>query len=95
VGDKEVDMAEDIEKKVDGAFPEKGSIVSDKGIRIHIEVRETDKRVTLEHMKEKLIAEWCRCEEPEFLCYPEDNQCPCGVVKHHVHCVCGRISQVG
>lgn len=44
----------------------------------------------------KLTSEWCKCGERwEFLCYPEDGECTCGVYKHHVHCVCGKISQVG
>jgi hypothetical protein len=43
-----------------------------------------------------LIPEWCMCgNAAEFLCYPEDGECSCGVNKHHVHCKCGRISQVG
>jgi hypothetical protein len=42
-----------------------------------------------------LSTDWCECSVPELLCYPEDNQCPCGILKHHVHCVCGKISQVG
>ena len=43
----------------------------------------------------KLIPEWCNCGHEEFLCYPGDGECECGVYKHHVHCKCGRISQVG
>jgi hypothetical protein len=42
-----------------------------------------------------LVDEWCTCRDGEFLCYPEDGVCICGVHKHHVHCICGRISQVG
>jgi hypothetical protein len=30
-----------------------------------------------------------------FHSYPEDGACPCGVHKHHVHCTCGGITQVG
>lgn len=43
----------------------------------------------------KLVQKWCSCDEPTFLCYPENGACSCGEWKHHVHCVCGGISQTG
>jgi hypothetical protein len=44
----------------------------------------------------KLVQEWCECGDAgTFLCYPEDGTCTCGEWKHHVHCVCGKISQTG
>jgi hypothetical protein len=43
----------------------------------------------------KLSSFWCECEVSEFLCYPADGECTCGVHKHHVHCTCGGVSQVG
>ena len=44
----------------------------------------------------KLSPEWCECgPDEEFLCYPEDGECTCGIYKHHVHCTCGKVSQVG
>ncbi len=43
----------------------------------------------------ELVQEWCECEDSTFLCYPEDGTCRCGEWKHHVHCVCGKISQTG
>lgn len=43
----------------------------------------------------QLISEWCECENPDFLCYPEDDKCTCGIYKHHVHCVCGAVLQIG
>lgn len=44
----------------------------------------------------KLTQEWCECgPSGTFLCYPEDGTCSCGEYKHHVHCVCGGISQTG
>ena len=46
-------------------------------------------------MKPYLKQAWCECEQPEFLCYPEDGCCTCGEYKHHVHCTCGSISQTG
>jgi len=42
-----------------------------------------------------LRSEWCSCNNPEFLCYPEDGACECGTYKHHVHCKCGGVMQVG
>jgi hypothetical protein len=42
-----------------------------------------------------LIQDWCECGNPDFLCYPEDDGCSCGMAKHHVHCKCGGILQVG
>lgn len=59
-------------------------------------VRPTVKRAEVEPMTSYLKSEWCACKESEFLCYPEDGECTCGVVKHHVHCKhCGGISQIG
>lgn len=43
----------------------------------------------------KVTQEWCECDQPTFLCYPENGACSCGEWKHHVHCVCGKISQTG
>lgn len=45
--------------------------------------------------KVKLTSEWCECANPKFLCYPDDGQCECGIHKHHVHCVCGGLQQIG
>lgn len=50
----------------------------------------------------KLRPTWCDCN-PEtlkcndnFLCYPDDGECTCGIYKHHVHCrFCMGVSQVG
>lgn len=42
-----------------------------------------------------LKSTWCKCAESKFLCYPEDGACSCNTYKHHVHCECGGISQVG
>ena len=41
------------------------------------------------------IADWCDWGDAKFHSYPEDGQCVCGCFKHHVHCLCGRIMQVG
>ena len=61
-----------------------------------IEVRDTSGKEAMEPMAPFLKHEWCSCEKPEFLCYPEDGACPCGEYKHHVHCKnCGGISQTG
>ena len=61
---------------------------------IKFDVRDTVKNT--EKMKPFLKAEWCKCEQAEFLCYPEDDCCSCGVSKHHCHCAhCGAIYQVG
>ena len=46
--------------------------------------------------KPKLNTNWCECRDKfEFSSYPEDGECTCGLYKHHVHCTCGSISQVG
>lgn len=44
-----------------------------------------------------LKPEWCECGDPsEDGPYPDDDECPCGVGKHHVHCLnCGGITQTG
>ena len=44
----------------------------------------------------KLKSTWCKCDDPEFLVYMDDNACLCGIKKHHVHCKnCGRVMQIG
>jgi hypothetical protein len=47
----------------------------------------------------KLVAEWCdsgqQPHDASFHSYPQDDECSCGVRKHHVHGVCGHITQVG
>jgi len=46
-------------------------------------------------VKTGLRPEWCKCGKDEFHSYPEDGQCRCGIHKHHVHCLCGGVLQVG
>lgn len=73
-----------------------GGVVVEEVENMRIDVRETAKRDKLEPMKPFLSSKWCECEKPEFLCYPEDGECPCGIHKHHVHCSkCGSVSQIG
>ncbi len=63
-------------------------------ITVHDTVnREQIKRISEDHGKP--IAKWCECDDPQFAFYADDNACTCGVEKHHVHCKCGHISQVG
>jgi len=50
--------------------------------------REAQAEVELRH-------NWCECGKDEFHSYPEDGQCVCGMHKHHVHCTCGGVMQVG
>ena len=51
--------------------------------------------------KAKLVADWTDPEDKSHnhmvnCVFANDNECICGVNKHHYHCpVCGRISQVG
>ena len=63
-------------------------------------VSETHDRETIElilsaHDALSVEPRWCDCGASQFLCYPEDGECPCGMEKHHVHCVCGGIYQIG
>lgn len=64
---------------------------------VHIIIKDTDKQDIIKRINETvpLSSEMCNCERPEFLCYPEDGQCVCGIHKHHVHCVCGKVMQIG
>ena len=48
-----------------------------------------------ENAEVKLRHNWCECGKDEFHSYPEDGQCVCGMYKHHVHCTCGGVMQVG
>lgn len=46
----------------------------------------------------ELIADWCKGEDHDFdsPIYMPDNSCPCGITKHHYHCIdCGGVNQVG
>jgi hypothetical protein len=40
---------------------------------------------------------WCKCEDEQVsVDFRDDNECDCGVEKHHYHCtVCGGIRQIG
>lgn len=60
-----------------------------------IEVRDTTTRDKLKPIAYLLKPDPCKCGKSEFLCYPADGECPCGTVKHHVHCFCGGVSQWG
>jgi hypothetical protein len=70
-----------------------GSLISNERKHTNFEVHDTIKDT--KRMKPYLKQAWCECEQPEFLCYPEDGCCTCGEYKHHVHCTCGSISQTG
>lgn len=73
----------------DGEWTDNGSAdVSVKIVVADQDNNDTGYDVTLEPY-------WCECEASEFLCYPEDGDCECSLYKHHVHCTCGNISQVG
>jgi len=37
----------------------------------------------------------CVCKNKEFHSYPGDHECACGIDKHHVHCMCGGVTQIG
>ena len=66
--------------------------------QITINVADTVDREQIKAIKKglELLPRWCECDKPEFLCYPEDGECPCGIYKHHVHCrSCGAVLQVG
>lgn len=46
-----------------------------------------------------LCAAWCREDEhnelTQFRCYPQYDECSCGIRKEHVHCGHGYVTQVG
>lgn len=53
-------------------------------------------RVVLGDQPSPLTSEWCSCEgDPGFRCYPGDGECSCGMIRHHVHGLCGHVIQVG
>lgn len=69
-------------------------VEAEDGTKVTLHIAETTDDVT--QYGPYLKSTWCKCEESEFLCYPEDGACDCGCYKHHVHCKkCGCISQVG
>ena len=57
------------------------------------------KRITPVNAPATPVNQWGCIGEPHaqtFGSYPQDGECPCEAVKHHVHCgVCGGITQVG
>ena len=67
-----------------------------KNENIRIYVHDTADALEMSEYDDKVREDWCKCGKSEFLCYPEDGACACGVFKHHVHCKnCGGIMQVG
>lgn len=62
-----------------------------------VNVRDQERpKMTEAYLRRLLKQEWCRCGDAgAFLCYPENGACSCGEFKHHVHCICGGISQTG
>jgi hypothetical protein len=67
-------------------------------VPISVSIRSVGPGSSMKDIKRKkiiLIQDWCECGNPDFLCYPEDDGCSCGMAKHHVHCKCGGILQVG
>ncbi len=60
-----------------------------------VQVKDTSTRKQMRKHSGKLTSNWCECGQDEFLCYPQDGACPCGIQKHHVHCTCGGVSQIG
>ena len=69
---------------------------------MQITVYDTDDKTKINKIEEDndmlLSSEWCEDEpkkEHGFLCYPDDGKCACGIHKHHVHCKCGKLLQIG
>lgn len=74
-----------------------GQVQAENGQTVTVTVRDT---ATADHIRQYgryLVSDWCKCgKDSEFLCYPEDGACTCGIHKHHVHCrKCGGVSQIG
>ena len=71
-------------------------VEAEGGEKVTLLVQDTDTAQDIAKYGRWLESGWCRCEKSEFLCYPEDGACSCGIHKHHVHCKkCGGVSQVG
>lgn len=62
-----------------------------------LKIRDQERpKMTEAYLRRLLKQEWCECGPAgAFLCYPENGACSCGEWKHHVHCICGGISQTG
>ena len=43
----------------------------------------------------KLKPHWCECDKEVDYCFADDDECVCGIAKHHYHCTCGNVIQVG
>ena len=79
-----------------GQSPTQFVAEAEGGQSVTLTVHDTATRAEITRYGRYLIPEWCECERSEFLCYPGDGECSCGILKHHVHCKnCGGVSQVG
>lgn len=65
-----------------------GNKIFDRQSMVAVTAERADMDVTLS-------SEWCICADEAFLCYPEDGACDCGIIRHHVHCTCGKVTQIG
>lgn len=63
--------------------------------KIKVTVHKTKSAKQLAPKRGKYVPKWCECKKSEFDNYADDNCCPCGIGKHHVHCRCGGVLQVG
>ncbi len=64
-----------------------------KGALVKEEIKGTVSREQLKTPKR--VDQWCNCGNPQYESYPQDGQCNCGIQKHHVHCQCGGVMQIG
>jgi len=79
-----------------GKDPTKYVADSVNGEKVTLRVRKTATKTELKQYGSFLVSSGCTCEHSEFLCYPGDGECSCGIFKHHVHCkLCGGVSQIG
>lgn len=66
-------------------------VIENRSFKITVEKTVNDTSEYTNHLRPN----WCKCKNSTFLCYPEDNSCVCGIAKHHVHCICGGVEQIG
>ena len=45
--------------------------------------------------REQMKKLMCDCDEAIFDRFADDGKCNCGIHKHHYHCVCGKVYQIG
>jgi fumarylacetoacetate (FAA) hydrolase family protein len=99
--DAKFDSLKDVEVESDGHGGIKLETVNDLQVTQTATVclsRSLVERIIEQYEKQnpRIVQSWCQCQSGKIGDYREENQCTCGISKHHYHCpVCGGVTQIG